>query len=69
MLIDQPRQRLDRQAVRPDRPQQFGGDGIAFDAAMPRSREHVGPPLQADFAGQRLADLLAHPRYLDIEGV
>ncbi len=31
--------------------------------------EHVGPPLQAHFARQRLADLEAHPGNLDIESV
>ena len=34
MLLDQPRQRLDRQAVFVDRLQQFGGNRIALDAAM-----------------------------------
>ena len=57
MLIDQARQPLDRQAMIPDRQQQFGRDRIALDAAMAGARQHVGPPLQAHFAGQRLADL------------
>src|SRR5215216_5735678 len=34
MLLDQPRQRLDRQAELGDRLQEFGGDRIALDAAM-----------------------------------
>ena len=69
MLLDQPRQQLDRQAEFADRLQQFGGDRIALDAAMAGALQHVGPPLQPHFARQRLADLLAHPRNLDIEGV
>ena len=36
---------------------------------MAGARQHVAPPLQADFAGQRLADLLADARDLDIEGI
>jgi phytoene synthase len=31
--------------------------------------QHVSPPLQPHLARQRLGDLLAHARYLDIEGV
>ena len=69
MLLDQPRQRLDRKTVFADRLQQFGGDRIALDPAMAGTFQHVGPPLQPHFAGQRLADLLAHARDLDIEGV
>ena len=69
MLLDQARQRLDRQAEIADHLQQFGRDRIALDAAMARAFQHVGPPLQPHFARQRLADLLAHARYLDIEGV
>ena len=69
VLVDQARQRIDRQAVVADHLQQFGRDRIAFDAAMARAGQHVGPPLQPHLAGQRLADLLAHARNLDIEGV
>ena len=69
MLGDQPRQPLDRQAEIPDRPQQFGRDRIALDAAMALACQEVGPPLQAHFPGQRLADLLTHPGNLDIEGI
>ena len=69
MLIDQARQPLDRQPPVPDRQQQFGRDRIALDPAMAGARQHVGPPLQAHFARQRLADLFAHPGNLDIEGV
>jgi hypothetical protein len=69
MLLDQPRQRLNRQAEFADRLQQLGRDRIALDAAMAGAFQHVGPPLQPHFARQRLADLLAHARYLDIEGV
>ena len=36
---------------------------------MAGAGQHVGPPLQPHFARQRLADLLAHPGNLDIEGV
>jgi len=33
------------------------------------ARQHVGPPLQPDFAGQGLADLVANPANFDIEGI
>ena len=69
MFLDQARQRLDRQAEIADHLQQFGRDRIALDFAMARAFQHVGPPLQPDFARQRLAHLVAHARYLDIEGV
>src|SRR5437868_8514928 len=36
---------------------------------MVDAREHIGPPMQADFAGQRLAYLLAHPGNLGIESI
>ena len=48
---------------------QFGRNRIALDAAVAGAGEHVGPPLQPHFAGQRLAHLLAHAGNLDIEGV
>ncbi|OIQ70208.1 hypothetical protein GALL_481780 [mine drainage metagenome] len=44
-------------------------DPAAFDAAMARPRQRVGPPLQAHFAGQWLTHLLVHTRNLDIEGI
>ncbi len=69
VLVDQPRQPLDRQTAAADRQHQFGRHRVALDAAMAGARQHVGPPLQAHFAGQRLAYLLAYPRNLDIEGV
>src|SRR5947199_119808 len=55
--------------MRDDRALQFRGNWIAFDAAMADSFQHVGPPLQADFAGKRLADLVTDPRNLDVESV
>ena len=69
MLIDEPRQPLDRQAAVPDREVEFGRDRIALDAAMAFARQHIGPPLQADFTGQRLAHDLPDAGDLDIEGV
>ena len=48
---------------------QLGRDRIALDAAMASARQHVGPPLQADLAGQGLADLVADADDLDIEGI
>ena len=69
MLLDQARQHLDRQIPCPDRPHQLGGDRIAFGAAMGVAGEHVAPPLQPDFAGQGLRDLVAHPRDLDVESI
>jgi hypothetical protein len=68
VLLDQPRQRVDRQAEFADRVQELGCDRIALDAAMAGAFQHVGPPLQPHFARQRLADLLAHARDLDVEG-
>ena len=50
-----------------DRTQQLGGDRIGRRLAMRRAVQQVAPPLQADFAGERLADLLADARDLDIE--
>ena len=35
---------------------------------MAAAFQHVAPPLQADFAGHRLANVLAHMRNLGIEG-
>ena len=69
MLVDQARQPLDRQVPVLDHKPQLGRNRIALDAAMAGAREHVGPPLQAHFAGQRLAHLLAHAGNLDIEGI
>jgi hypothetical protein len=42
---------------------------VREQVSQPLPGEHVGPPLQADFAGQRLADLVAHATNLDVEGV
>src|SRR6266700_236567 len=61
VLFDQPRQRLDRQTEMANRQQQFGRHRITLDATMADAREHIGPPLQADFTRQRLGYLLAHP--------
>ena len=58
MLVDQARQPLERQARIPDRQQQFRRDRITLDPAMAGSRQHIHPPLQAHFAGQRLAHLV-----------
>ena len=69
MLFDQPRQPLDRQIPVADRQQQFRRHRIALDTAMAGAGEHVGPPLQADFARQRLAHLVADAGNLDIEGI
>src|SRR5262249_28918144 len=50
-------------------PQQLGGNRIALDAAMACAQQHIRPPLQADLAGQGLADLLANAAHLGIEGI
>ena len=69
MLVDEPRQPFDRQAAAPDCMPEFGRDRIALDTAMTLAGEHVRPPLQADFAGQRLAHLIADAGNLDVEGI
>ncbi len=69
MRLDQSPQQLDRKIVIPDREQEFRRDRIAFNAAMPRAREHIHPPLQADFSRQRLGDLLPDPDDLDVERI
>ncbi len=43
--------------------------GLAPASSGPLAAQHVAPPLQADFAGQRLARHLAHARHLDVEGI
>ncbi len=69
MLDDELRQPLERQPPVADRPHQLGSDRVALDAAMILAGQHVGPPLQPHFAGQRLADLVADARDLDVEGM
>src|SRR4051812_1188892 len=67
--IDQAEKRRHRQIMRGDHALQFRRDRIAFDAAMADAFQHVGPPLQTDFAWQRLAYLVTDPRNLDVEGI
>ena len=69
VLVDQPRQRLDRQAEFADRQQQFGRDRIALDAAMavrpPACRSTIAAafrPAAAGSPGRARGNL-------DIEGV
>ena len=69
MLVGEQRQRLDRQVEITDRAEQLRRHRIALGAAMDMAGEHVGPPLQADFAGQGLAHLVADADDLDIEGI
>ena len=69
MLLDQPRNPVDRQMSVPDREQQFRCNRISFDAAMPATCEHVGPPLQTYLTRQRLAHQETHTDNLDIEGI
>ena len=52
-----------------DRTQQFSRDRVPFDATMIQSFEQVRPPLQPNFAGQWLADLIRNPRDIEIEGI
>ena len=53
-------ERLARQAVAIDRLEQGFGDRMPCPGACVLRRDHVAPPLQADFAGQRLADAVAY---------
>ena len=69
MLVDEQRQRLDRQVKIADRAQQLRCDRIALGAAVDKAREQIGPPLKADLAGQGLAHLVSDADDLDIEGV
>ena len=69
MLLDQSRQPIERQLPIVDRELKLGGHRVAFDTAVTGTSEHVGPPLQAHLAWQRLAHHLPYPRNLDIEGV
>ncbi len=60
MRLDQPHQVVDRQTECPDGIEHLGGHRMALDLAVPGAGQCVDPPLQADFAGQRLADVIAH---------
>ena len=51
------------------RREQRGRDRIGGGLFGPLAVDHFAPPLQADFAGQRLARHLAHARHLDVEGI
>src|SRR3954449_7504246 len=69
MLVGEQRQRLDRQVESTDGAEKLRRYRIALGAAMNLARQHVGPPLQADFTGQGLTYLVADADDLDIEGI
>src|SRR6202012_5165140 len=69
MLLDQERQAVDREEGGLDGPGELTADLIDCDVAMAFAQQQVGTPLQADLTRQRLADLLADPAHLDVEGV
>ena len=69
MLVDQPRQPLDRQTPVTHRQLKFSRNRIALDPAVTGAGQHVGPPLQPHLAGQRLAHLLAHAGNLNVESI
>jgi hypothetical protein len=52
-----------------DRRQERRRNRISFRLLTAPAIEHIGPPLQADFARQRFARQFAHPRNLDVEGI
>ena len=70
MRIDQAHETLDRKGVLRDGAQQFSSNRIGFRLAarsLPLAGQYIAPPLQADFAGQRLADMIAHMGDFGIE--
>jgi len=69
MGIDQRDQALPRQGAPRDRIEKRGRDRVGRHLAPALPREHVTPPLQPDFARQRLARRLAHAGDLAGEGI
>ena len=49
--------------------QQRRRDRIGARLLVPFAADDVAPPLQADFAGQRLVRHVAHARHLGIESI
>ena len=69
MGIDQREQRLGRQRALRDGVEQRRRDRIGQDLAARLPGQRIAPPLQPDFARQRLARRFAHPRDLAGESV
>ena len=69
MGVDQLLQFAGRQPMPLDDAKQRGGDRMGARLPGPLAAENVAPPLQADFARQRLTRRFPHPPNLDVESV
>jgi hypothetical protein len=69
MRLDHALERFARQGVLFDGAEQFGRDRVAGGLPVRGPGQKIAPPLQADFAGERLADVLADAGDLEIERV
>jgi hypothetical protein len=67
--VEQSRQRRRREPMAFDHREKRGRHRVGGCLFGPSAVDHFAPPLQADFAGQRLARHLAHARHLDVEGI
>ena len=67
--LDEIAKRGNRKVMTFDRLQQRRRDRIGGRLPAPLPTQHVDPPLQADFARQRLTRNVAHARHFGIEGI